>query len=192
MSEILAYIDSNPCEGGICKWPTEYKWCSWTAAINGDEHCREMYRFVYGASIDDELNWQQIVERHEQAIRRRIGEIELEEKGGKVVDSIFGEFLKKSTEEDDEKPTHAAGAIPVEAPEKWNVQLDRGSNAVASRLLSFLERGEKSAAEIAEFLGIKCRPFLTSTYLVPLMNQGLIRQTIPDKPKSRFQRYKLA
>ena len=51
---------------------------------------------------------------------------------------------------------------------------------------------EMSAAEIAEALGIKSRPFLTNCYLVPLMAKGLIRQTLSDKPKSRFQRYALA
>ena len=54
MSAVAAYIDCNPCEGGICKWPTEYKWCGWTAATEGDEHCRAMYRFIYGATVEDE------------------------------------------------------------------------------------------------------------------------------------------
>ena len=62
----------------------------------------------------------------------------------------------------------------------------------AAKLLTLLEGGEKSAAEIAEALEIKSRPFLTNRYLVPLMAKGLIRQTLPDKPKSRFQRYALA
>ena len=76
MSAVAAYIDCNPCEGGICKWPTEYKWCGWTAATEGDEHCRAMYRFIYGATVEDENDWSAIVKRHEEAIRRRLVEIE--------------------------------------------------------------------------------------------------------------------
>ena len=91
-----------------------------------------------------------------------------------------------------EESTHAAGVAPIDAPKKWTVLLERGSNAVAAKLLTLLEGGEKSAAEIAEALEIKSRPFLTNRYLVPLIAKGLIRQTLPDKPKSRFQRYALA
>ena len=93
---------------------------------------------------------------------------------------------------DDEEATRLSGAAPIDAPGKWTVQLERGSNAVATKLLTFLEGGDRSAAEIAEELGIKSRPFLTNYYLVPLMAKGLVRQTLPDKPKSRFQRYALA
>ena len=155
MSAVAAYIDCNPCEGGICKWPTEYKWCGWTAATEGDEHCRAMYRFIYGATVEDGNDWSAIVNRPEES-------------------------------------THAAGVAPIDAPKKWTVLLERGSNAVAAKLLTLLEGGEKSAAEIAEALEIKSRPFLTNRYLVPLMAKGLIRQTLPDKPTSRFQRYALA
>lgn len=193
MSAVAAYIDCNPCEGGICKWPTEYKWCSWTAAMNGDEHCRSMYRFIYGETVEDENDWSAIVELHEMAISRRIGEIKEDEKAGRTCDSIFGRIISGACKlETDGVAGHAAGVAQVYAPEKWKVQLDRGSNAVAVRLLSFLESGEKSAAEIVEELGIKSRPFLTNRYLVPLMAKGFIRQTLPGKQRSRFQRYVLA
>lgn len=69
--------------------------------------------------------------------------------------------------------------------------MERGSNAVAVKMMTFLEGGDRSAAEIAEELGIKSRPFLTNYYLVPLMAKGLVRQTLPDNPMSRFQRYVL-
>ena len=87
---------------------------------------------------------------------------------------------------------HAVGVETLDAPEKWSVQLERGSNAIAVKLLTLLESGDKSAAEIAEALEIKCRAHLATFYLVPLMEMGLIKQTLPDKPKSRFQRYMLA
>ena len=119
-------------------------------------------------------------------------EIEEDERAGRACDSIFGRLVKGGVEDDDEASTHAAGVAPIDRPEKWDVQLERGSNAVAAKLLTLLEGGEKSAAEIAEALEIKSRPFLTNRYLVPLMAKGLIRQTLPDKPKSRFQRYALA
>ena len=192
MSAVAAYIDCNPCEGGICKWPTEYKWCGWTAATEGDEHCRAMYRFVYGATVEDESDWYEIVKRHEEAIRRRLVEIKENERAGRACDSIFGRLVKGEVEDDDKEATHAAGVAPIDAPKEWTVLLERGSNAVAAKLLTLLEGGEKSAAEIAEALEIKSRPFLTNRYLVPLMAKGLIRQTLPDKPKSRFQRYALA
>ena len=192
MSAVAAYIDANPCEGGICKWPTEYRWCSWTAAVNGDEHCRAMYREIYGDTVEDENDWSQIVERHETAIRARLGEIAEEERSGRVGDSIFGRLLKGTAAQDDEESSsHASEVAPLEAPEKWSIELERGSSAVAAKLLEFLKGGDRSAAEIAEALGISSRPFLASAYLGPLMAKGLIRQTLPDKPKSRFQRYAL-
>lgn len=151
-----------------------------------------MYRFIYGATVEDENDWPAIVKRHEEAIRKRLGEIEEVERTGRASDSIFGRLHKGEVEDDDEESTHAVGVVPIDQPEKWDVQLERGSNAVAAKLLTLLEGGEKSAAEIAEALEIKSRPFLTNRYLVPLMAKGLIRQTLPDKPKSRFQRYALA
>ena len=39
-----------------------------------------------------------------------------------------------------EESTHAAGVAPIDQPEKWDVQLERGSNAVAAKLLSLLNR----------------------------------------------------
>ena len=73
MSAQAAYIDCNPVEPGLCRWPTEYKWCSWAAAIAGDEHARNMYRFIYEGVAE---NWNDVVEWHTRAIKARIGEID--------------------------------------------------------------------------------------------------------------------
>ena len=43
--------------------------------------------------------------------------------------------------------------------------------------------------EIAEFLGIKTVFYASSTYILPLVAQGKLKMTIPDKPKSKNQKY---
>ncbi len=55
-------------------------------------------------------------------------------------------------------------------------------------LLTFC-RTPRSRQEIADYLGIKATPYMRNKYVLPLIQQGLLRMTIPDKPKSRNQRY---
>lgn len=55
-------------------------------------------------------------------------------------------------------------------------------------LLAFC-RMPRSRQEIADYLGIKATPYMMNKYVLPLIQQGLLRMTIPDKPKSRNQRY---
>ena len=52
------------------------------------------------------------------------------------------------------------------------------------------DRGEKQG-ELASELGISSQPCLSKAYLSPLMAQGYIAQTLPKKPKSPLQRYRL-
>ena len=72
MSAQAAYVDCNPAEAGICRNPAEYKWCSWAAAMSGNEHARDMYMFIYEGVADE---WSEIVKLHKAAIRARIGEV---------------------------------------------------------------------------------------------------------------------
>ena len=55
-------------------------------------------------------------------------------------------------------------------------------------LLAFC-RTPRSRQEIADYLGIKATPYMMNKYVLPLIQQGLLRMIIPDKPKSRNQRY---
>lgn len=55
-------------------------------------------------------------------------------------------------------------------------------------LLDFC-RTPRSRQEIADYLKIKATPYMMNKYVVPLIQQGLLKMTIPDKPKSRNQRY---
>lgn len=47
----------------------------------------------------------------------------------------------------------------------------------------------KSRMEIQEFIGIKDREHFRKNYLRPLIKDGLLKLTIPDKPRSPNQRY---
>lgn len=50
-------------------------------------------------------------------------------------------------------------------------------------------RESKRRDEIQTHLGLKDRKYLRTVTLVPLVKQGLLTMTIPDKPRSPQQRY---
>ena len=68
-------------------------------------------------------------------------------------------------------------------------RIERGtkSDTVMSRLIEYCTT-PKSMQEIAEFLGYKNRTKLKQNYINPLLGKSL-NMTIPDKPKSRLQKY---
>ena len=47
----------------------------------------------------------------------------------------------------------------------------------------------KSGKEIMEYIGIKHRPTFIYNYLNPLLEEGKLQMTIPNKPKSKNQKY---
>jgi len=60
------------------------------------------------------------------------------------------------------------------------------------RLLELLfSKGNLGNAEILTALGLKNRRRMRETYIAPAMHAALIEYTIPDKPNSRFQKYRL-
>ena len=69
--------------------------------------------------------------------------------------------------------------------------LEEGNGETAKRLLALLASGEKSRSELAAELGVSSQPWLSASYLNPLMKQGYIAQTLPQKPKSPLQRYRI-
>lgn len=52
-------------------------------------------------------------------------------------------------------------------------------------------RGEMRRTELQEALGLRGADNFRKLYLKPSLAQGLIEMTIPDKPKSRLQKYRL-
>lgn len=59
------------------------------------------------------------------------------------------------------------------------------------RLLGALERGPLAAAQLQKALGLKHRPTFKENYLKPALAERLIEMTVPDKPSSRLQKYRL-
>jgi hypothetical protein len=60
-----------------------------------------------------------------------------------------------------------------------------------NKLLSVMQ-GEEDRATLQAKLGLKDRESFRRLYLRPALDLGLIEMTIPDKPRSRMQRYRLA
>ncbi len=58
------------------------------------------------------------------------------------------------------------------------------------RLLEVIS-GEMNRKQIQEALGLKDTEHVRKTYLLPALQAGLIEMTIPDKPRSSKQRYRL-
>ncbi|MDO9547377.1 MAG: putative DNA binding domain-containing protein [Candidatus Marinimicrobia bacterium] len=59
-----------------------------------------------------------------------------------------------------------------------------------NRMLNII-KGEMSRQELQDNLKLKNRDYFRKAYLLPALDQGLIEMTIPDKPNSRNQRYRL-
>lgn len=59
----------------------------------------------------------------------------------------------------------------------------------ARTLLDFCKE-PRSRKEIAAFLGLKTASYATDRYIRPMLEQGMLEMTIPDKPKSTRQKYK--
>jgi hypothetical protein len=52
-------------------------------------------------------------------------------------------------------------------------------------------KGDKDRVTLQRFLGLKARKSFRTLSLAPALNLDLIEMTIPDKPNSRLQKYRL-
>lgn len=66
---------------------------------------------------------------------------------------------------------------------------DHASDKV-SRLLVSLD-GDLDRSQLQELLGIKNRDYFRIEYLKPAIEDGFVELTIPDKPNSQHQKYRL-
>ena len=58
------------------------------------------------------------------------------------------------------------------------------------RLISAVN-GDMRRQELQELLGLKHEDHFREAYLKPALEAGLIEMTVPDKPRSRLQKYRL-
>jgi len=65
------------------------------------------------------------------------------------------------------------------------------SQAQSERILFILSRSEASASELLSELGLKSKTGYLKRDIKRLMDENLIEYTIPDKPISRLQKYRL-
>ena len=75
-----------------------------------------------------------------------------------------------------------------QVPTKLNDSAQRAVNA----LISALGNDTLSAAELMGRMGLTHRPHFRQLYLTPALQSGLLERTIPDKPNSPHQRYRVA
>ncbi len=84
-----------------------------------------------------------------------------------------------------------AKAKELESQPESPTQSPTQSTDPVERLLSIFQQKELSAGELRLALGIKHRPTFRENYLHPALEKGLIEYTIPDKPNSRLQKYRV-
>ncbi len=69
-----------------------------------------------------------------------------------------------------------------------DVSADFAESADEGSLLRFC-RTPKSRKEICEYLGLSSTTYAIKTYVQPLIDKGVMKMTLPDKPQSMKQRY---
>lgn len=87
------------------------------------------------------------------------------------------------------RPRVESPAAKLDPPETDPVT-DLNTDPV-ERLVRQLARGPLSPSELQKRLGLKHRPTFRTNYLYPALKQAVIEPTLPEKLRSRLQRYRL-
>jgi ATP-dependent DNA helicase RecG len=72
----------------------------------------------------------------------------------------------------------------------FTTEANTDATADVKRLLAIIH-GEMTRDQMKELLGLQHNEYFRKAYIVPALDQGFIEMTIPDKPKSPSQKYKL-
>ena len=80
--------------------------------------------------------------------------------------------------------------LPISASNHASNHASDHASVQVKKLISILTR-EMGRAELQELLSIKNRDYFRTDYLNPAIDQGYVEPTIPDKPNSQNQKYRL-
>ena len=83
---------------------------------------------------------------------------------------------------------HGPSIIETTHDKTYDATYDTPHDATHDKILAFCIEPH-SKLEIAEHCGYKNTKNFTQKYLRPLLNNGTLKMTLPDKPKSKHQKY---
>ena len=83
---------------------------------------------------------------------------------------------------------HGSSIIETTHDRTYDATYDTTHDATHDKILAFCIEPH-SKLEIAEHCGYKNTKNFTQKYLRPLLNNGTLKMTLPDKPKSKHQKY---
>ena len=107
-------------------------------------------------------------------------------------DQVTGEVTMQDTGE--VTPQVTGEVTPYDTPydTPHDTPYDTPHDTGIVRLLEVISgSGEMNRKQIQEALSLKNTKHVRKTYLLPALQDGLIEMTIPDKPRSKYQRYRL-
>ena len=84
----------------------------------------------------------------------------------------------------------AGGSDTARVTDQVTGEVTREVTGEVGRLLAVIQ-GEMKRSELQQALALKHEDHFRDAYLTPALSLGLIEMTIPDKPRSRLQRYRL-
>lgn len=77
---------------------------------------------------------------------------------------------------------------PKSSPENATLAISPSDAKEFKNILAFCSK-PRSRSEIAEKLGLTSFPYVNAKYLTPLITSGKLRLTLPEAPRSKFQKF---